>query len=65
VDLTIESPGVDLLAPLWNPDGGESFGWQEEARWVSFAEWLAENDMLSDAADAINAFDNSFVANDR
>jgi putative hydroxymethylpyrimidine transport system substrate-binding protein len=65
VDLTIESPGVDLLAPLWEPDGGQAFGWQEDARWVGFAEWLTEAEMLSNADDALNAFDNSFVANSR
>ena len=59
VDLAIESPGVDLLAPLWNPDGGQAFGWQEDARWVEFAEWLAANGMLSNADDASDAFDNS------
>ncbi|MFQ6030310.1 MAG: ABC transporter substrate-binding protein [Dehalococcoidia bacterium] len=63
VDLTIESPGVDLLAPLWNPDGGQGFGWQEESRWVGFAQWMEENDMLSSGGDAKSAFNNSFVAN--
>jgi ABC-type nitrate/sulfonate/bicarbonate transport system substrate-binding protein len=65
VDLAIENPGVELLAPLWKPDGGHSFGWQEEDRWVAYARWMEESGLLNDgSADrAIAAFDNSFVAN--
>lgn len=65
VDLAIESPGVELLAPLWEPDGGQGFGWQEEPRWVDYAQWMEESGLLDDgsAASAVAAFDNSFVAN--
>lgn len=65
VDLAIENPGVELLAPLWKPDGGQSFGWQEEARWIGYARWMEESGLLDDgsAARAVAAFDNSFVAN--
>ena len=63
VDLSIESPGVELLAPLWEPDGGKNFGWQEEDRWVSFAQWMQQGGLLSSDIDAKAAFDNSFVAN--
>ena len=61
VDLEIEIPGVDLLAPLWSTDNGV-FGWQEESRWVDFAEWLVESGRLSSSDGATAAFDNSFVA---
>ncbi len=64
VDLEIESPGVDLLAPLWASENG-TFGWQESKRWADFAQWLADNGMLSSGIDAASAFDNSFVANAR
>ena len=61
VDLDIEIPGVDLLAPLWSTDNGV-FGWQEEDRWVTFAEWLVESGRLSSSDGAASAYDNSFVA---
>ncbi|HIM48273.1 MAG TPA: pyrimidine biosynthesis enzyme, partial [Dehalococcoidia bacterium] len=61
VDLAIESPGVDMLAPLWNSDQGV-FGWQDEARWVEFAAWMQENGLLNPGSDVSSAFDNSFVA---
>jgi len=63
VDLEIENPGVDLLAPMWEPDGGQNFGWQEKARWVDYAQWMEESGLLEAGADAQAAFDNSFVAN--
>jgi putative hydroxymethylpyrimidine transport system substrate-binding protein len=63
VDLEIENPGVDLLAPMWEPDGGRGFGWQEEARWVDYAQWMEESGLLEAGADVQAAFDNSFVAN--
>ena len=61
VDLAIESPGVDMLAPLWGTDQGV-FGWQDEARWIEFAAWLEEAGLLSGGGDVNAAFDNSFVA---
>ena len=60
VDLAIESPGVDMLAPLWPASQG-GFGWQEEQRWVEFAEWMKETGQLTDDADAKAAFTNKFV----
>ncbi len=62
VDLSIERPGVDLLAPLWKPDDGQSFGWQEEGRWVEFADWMRQGGLLTSQIDAASAFDNRFVA---
>lgn len=63
VDLSIEKPGVEKLAPLWKPDGGQTFGWQEESRWVDFAQWMQQNGLLTSQVDATSAFDNNFVAN--
>ena len=64
VDLDIEIPGVELLAPLWASEEG-TFGWQEERRWLDFAQWMVDSGRLSSTADAASAFDNSFVANAR
>ena len=64
VDLDIEIPGVELLAPLWSTENGV-FGWQEEARWVNFAKWMQETGLLASAGDPTAAFDNSFVAHAR
>ncbi len=59
-DLDIENPGVALLAPLWATDNGV-FGWQEQARWDEFANWMVQSGRLSSADGASAAYDNSFV----
>lgn len=60
VDLAIESPGVDMLAPLWSGSQG-GFGWQEEGRWVAFAKWMVETGQLAKDTDAKAAFTNKFI----
>jgi len=60
IDLDIENPGVALLAPLWATDNGV-FGWQEQARWDEFANWMVQSGRLSSADGASAAYDNSFV----
>ena len=59
-DLDIENPGVALLAPLWATDNGV-FGWQEQARWDEFANWMVQSGRLSSADGASAAYNNSFV----
>ena len=61
VDLAIERPGVELLAPLWATDNGV-FGWQETSRWTDFANWMVESGRLASADGVGEAFDNQFVA---
>ena len=63
-DLEIENPGVALLAPLWATDNGV-FGWQEQARWDEFANWMVASGRLSSADGASAAYDNSFVEDAR
>ena len=60
IDLEIENPGVALLAPLWATDNGV-FGWQEQARWEGFADWMVQSGRLASADGASAAYDNSFV----
>ena len=59
-DLAIENPGVMLLVPLWATDNGV-FGWQEQARWEEFTNWLVQSGRLASADGASAAYDNSFV----
>ena len=61
IDLAIETKSVDLLAPLWVPEN-KVFGWQEESRWINFANWMKDNGLVSKTLDPKSAFDNSFVA---
>jgi len=60
IDESIERPGVELLAPLWTGKA-PTFGWQEESRWVGFAQWMKDNGLLGQNVDARSAFTNEFV----
>jgi putative hydroxymethylpyrimidine transport system substrate-binding protein len=60
VDEAIERPGVDILVPLWKGDA-PSIGWQEESRWVDFADWMEKNGLLEGGVDGRRAFTNEFL----
>lgn len=60
VDADFQNRSIEILAPLWKADNGV-FGWQEEARWLNFAQWMKDNDLLSADVDARQAFTNRFV----
>jgi putative hydroxymethylpyrimidine transport system substrate-binding protein len=60
VDASIERPGADLLAPLWQTDGA-GFGHQDAAKWEAFTAWMQENGLLSSEVDASAAFTNQFA----
>jgi len=63
IDEAIERPGAELLAPLWQT-GNSPFGYQDTARWESFAQWMKENQLLSQNVSVDAAFTNRFVQSD-
>ena len=56
----VERPGIEVLAPLWKGEA-PAVGWQEEERWIGFADWMKANDLLETNVDAQEAFTNRFV----
>ncbi len=56
----LEEQGIRLLAPLWT-EGVPVFGWQEEQRWVSYANWMRQRGLLTRDVNARTAFTNRFV----
>lgn len=60
----LELQGIELLAPLWTDDGDVPFGTQTEERWESYADWLRENDILTQDVPVDEAFTNEFVSSD-
>jgi len=46
--------------PLWFADNGV-FGWQEESKWLGYAQWMSDGGLLTKPVDARQAFTNSFV----
>jgi putative hydroxymethylpyrimidine transport system substrate-binding protein len=57
----LELRGIELLAPLWTDDGAVPFGTQTEERWQSYADWLRENDILTQDIEVDAAYTNEFV----
>ena len=59
-DTSVGNKEILLEAPLWFADNGK-FGWQEENKWLSFAQWMKDGGLLTKPVDARQAFTNSFV----
>lgn len=60
LDLAVANKEILLEAPIWIADNGV-FGWQEEGRWLSFAQWMKNGGLLTKPVDARQAFTNSFI----
>ncbi len=60
----LEERGIRLLAPLWT-ENVPIFGWQEEERWTTYADWMKQRGLLEGAVDARTAFTNRFVEDAR
>ena len=61
VDEAIERPGIKVIAPLWK--NGSPVGWQTSERWVAFASWLYDNNLVENPVDGNASFTNEFVEN--
>jgi len=60
-DAEVERKGIDLIIPLWTADGSVPFGTQTEERWVDFAVWMRDHDILTTDIDATEAMTNEFI----
>ena len=60
LDTAVANKEILLEAPVWIADNG-IFGWQEESRWLSFAQWMKNGGLLTKPVDARQAFTNSFI----
>jgi putative hydroxymethylpyrimidine transport system substrate-binding protein len=57
----VERKGVELLLPMWDDGVAPQFGWQESARWESFADWMKSEGLIDSSLDSAAAFTNRFV----
>ena len=57
----VERQGVELLLPMWDDGVAPQFGWQERARWDSFAGWMKSKGLIDASLDPEAAFTNRFV----
>lgn len=60
LDTAVANKEILLEAPVWIASNGV-FGWQEENKWLSFAQWMKDGGLLTKPVDARQAFTNSFV----
>lgn len=60
-DAEVERKGIELIIPLWTADGSVAFGTQTEERWVDFAAWMRDHDILTTDIDATEAMTNEFI----
>ena len=60
LDTTVANKEILLEKSLWFGDNGV-FGWQEESKWLSFAQWMKDGGLLTKPVDARQAFTNSFI----
>lgn len=60
LDTAVANKEILLETPVWIANNG-IFGWQEESRWLSFAQWMKDGGLLTKPVDARQAFTNSFV----
>ncbi len=57
----VEREGVELLLPMWDDGVAPQFGWQEQARWESFTDWMKSQGLIDQSVSASDAFTNRFV----
>ena len=60
LDTAVANKEILLETPVWIADNGV-FGWQEESKWVGFAQWMKDGSLLTKPVDAQKAFTNSFI----
>ena len=60
LDTAVADKEVLLEAPIWIASNGV-FGWQEESRWLNFAQWMKDGGLLTKPVEARQAFTNSFI----
>ena len=60
LDVAVANKEILLEIPLWFADNGV-FGWQEESKWLGYAQWMSDGGLLTKPVDARQAFTNSFV----
>lgn len=59
-DTVVGNKEILLETPIWFTSNG-TFGWQEESKWLNFAQWMKDGGLLTKPVDTRKAFTNSFI----
>ena len=61
LDPRLQREVVKVTLPLFLPERGRPFGYQDPRAWRRFAAWMREHDILRKTPDATGAFSNEFL----
>ena len=61
LDPELQRAVVKATLPLFLPERGRPFGFQDPEEWQAFAAWMRENRLITEIPDASGAFTNDFL----
>ncbi len=61
LDPKLQRAVVDATLPLFLPQKGRPFGYQDGQRWQAFVAWMRENRLVTEIPDAGGAFTNDYL----
>ena len=61
LDPKLQRASVKATLPLFLPEQGRPFGYQDPREWKAFAGWMSDNRLTTKVPDARGAFDNRFL----
>jgi len=61
LDPKLQRAAVKATLPLFLPEPGKPFGYQDPEEWQEFAAWMRENRLITKIPDASGAFNNDFL----
>lgn len=61
LDPGLQRAVVDVTMPLFLPEAGKPFGWQDPTAWDEFAAWMKQNGLLENAPDVRGAYTNDLL----
>ncbi|HZU40359.1 MAG TPA: ABC transporter substrate-binding protein, partial [Solirubrobacteraceae bacterium] len=63
LDAKFQRAAVDATLPAFFPAGSSHpWGWQDQAQWTRFGEWMLHEHLISQPSDLVNASTNDFLA---
>jgi putative hydroxymethylpyrimidine transport system substrate-binding protein len=58
----LQLASVKATMPYWFPTDGHPWGWQSEAQWNAFGQWMMNNHLISDPNAIVDASTNELLA---
>jgi putative hydroxymethylpyrimidine transport system substrate-binding protein len=61
LDPDLQRAVVDVTLPLFLPERGRPYAWQDPAQWDAFAAWMHDSELLENPPDARGAYENGLL----